>query len=69
MSKNNCPHLNVRVYSELWSIGTLEDPPEYEEWAICRDCGERLSIEDIPEDAEEEDGELDTPGIPHEFYD
>lgn len=69
MSDNKCPHLKVRVYSELASVATLEEPAEYYEWAICENCGECLSIEDIPEDAEEEDGELDTPGTPHEFYD
>lgn len=64
-----CDHRNVTIYSRLVVAATRYEPAEYDEWAVCNDCGERLDISDIPEGADEREGELDMPGTPHEYYD
>ena len=66
-----CQHLNVTVYSLLFRPATREEPEEYEEWAECHDCGERIDIEEVPEDANIKDGDspMSYRGTPHEFYD
>ena len=68
---NDCPHKNVRTFSRISRPASREEPEEYDEWAECLDCGETISIEDIPEDAEEEEGEVEPHycGAPSEFYD
>jgi hypothetical protein len=66
-----CRHLNVTIYSLISRAATREEPEEYYEWAECCDCGERLDIEDVPEEANTKDGEAPRSykGTPHEFYD
>lgn len=44
-----CPHSTVNVYSKLLRAATYIDPPEYSEWAICTECGERIDGDDIPD--------------------
>ncbi len=67
---NTCQHRNVRTFSVLACRATLYEPAEYNEWAVCRDCGEHMAIEDIPDYSDEEEGEVETlRGTPSEFYD
>ena len=69
--ERNCHHNNTVVYSRMISRATREEPAEYLEWGICKDCGELLDWSDIPSDAEitEGDNEPSIRGIPSEFYD
>lgn len=66
---SNCQHKHVTVYTRLVACATYYEPAEYEEWFECSDCGATGDPQDLPEDAEEKDGELPPRGTPHEFYD
>ena len=47
--ENECKHpINRLVYHDrLVRWGDRENPPEYDEWYVCKDCGARLAVEDV----------------------
>ncbi len=52
---NDCPHLHVILHYKLWAMETRHEPAEYICTAECKVCGERMSGDDVPEDAETEE--------------
>ena len=68
---DKCEHKRVVVFSRTLCIASYYEPSVVSEWAKCRDCGCEIEIEDIPEDAEESEGETEPRyrGAPSEFYD
>ena len=50
---DTCDHMRVEIQSKLACIATRYEPAEYDQRAVCKDCGETMCIEDIPEGAEE----------------
>jgi Fe2+ or Zn2+ uptake regulation protein len=45
--------MKVTVETKLVAIATRYEPAEYDQRAICDECGKVMEIEDIPEGAEE----------------
>lgn len=47
-----CKHPHIKVNSKLYAAETHDMPAEYSERAECKDCGEWMDVNDIPEDSE-----------------
>jgi hypothetical protein len=47
-----CEHMRVTIVSKRVAIATRYEPAEYDQRAVCKDCGEMMDISDIPEGAE-----------------
>ena len=49
---DDCPHLHVHIETKLACWATLYLPAEYDQRAVCDDCGKVMDVLDIPEDCE-----------------
>jgi hypothetical protein len=54
---NNCKHMSVWIETKVVSHATYDFPEETMSRAVCKECGEIMDIEEIPEGAEEEERE------------
>jgi hypothetical protein len=65
-----CDHEEVTIHFTLVACATRYEPAEYEEWAVCNECGEGGHPDDFPDaDATDFEKVSRTRGTPHEFYD
>ena len=54
---NECKHMSVWIETKVASPATYDFPAETMSRAVCKECGESIEIEDIPEGAEETERE------------
>ena len=54
---SDCKHMSVWIESRVVSPATYAYPLESEFRAVCRECGEVMEIEDVPDGAEETERE------------